>query len=96
MADNKVSVILKRLWSKSDTHLSLKQFLGKLAKDGDQMAKDWFAHKKNSLEKVAKKLRLEKKGALIALQKAATKSARKKSKGGASKPTETVTTTKNK
>lgn len=90
MADNKVSVVLKRLWSKSESKLSLKQWARKLVKDGDQMAKDWFSHKKGSLEKVAQKLRLEKKGGLISLQKTATKAARRKSKGGASKTTDAV------
>lgn len=43
---------LKQRWAeakKTNPRLSLKQFARGLVKTGDQNAKDWFAHKKGSL-----------------------------------------------
>jgi hypothetical protein len=40
---------IKQKWKASTSHVSLKVFARTLAKSGDQAAKDWFAHKKGSL-----------------------------------------------
>lgn len=56
---------------------SLKEFADKLAKDGDQVAKDWLAHKAGSLDLK----RSEKNTARIAVEASATKAAKHKKKG---------------
>lgn len=64
--------------------LSLKAFARKLAKEGDPVAKEWFAHKKGS----ANQKRSEKNATEAKLAGAATKTAKRKKKaegGGGSK-----------
>jgi hypothetical protein len=80
----KTSAVIKRLYAKSGKKLSLKEFVRTLS---DPVAKEWKDHKKGSLEKVAGKKRLETKGGRIALEKSATRLARRKSKGGSSTKT---------
>lgn len=65
---------LKARWHKEGKGLSLKQYARKLVAAGDQVAQDWFEHKKGVLNQgrsdAAKKR--------IAEQKAASKTARRK------------------
>jgi hypothetical protein len=61
--------------------LSLKAFARGLVKQGDKTAEDWMAHKKGSLNTK----RTDKSMARIALERMASKAARKKSGGGKSK-----------
>lgn len=70
--------IIKKRWHSEQTgkRLSLRAFARKLVAEGDQVAKDWFAHKAGSLNQA----RSEKNVARIQLEKSATKLA-KKSKG---------------
>ncbi len=72
------SKTIKKLWHASTTgkHLSLKEFARKLAADGDQIAKDWIAHKHGSLNQK----RSEKNVARVALERSATMASRKKTK----------------
>lgn len=71
---------LKSLYRRNVQTVSFKQFVLALAKEGDQAAKTWLQNKGTSLIKKAKALRMENKGATIAAQKMATKSARKRTK----------------
>lgn len=84
----KTSVALKRLWhayrEEENQCISLKEFAKARAKE---LNKEWQAHKHGSLEKVAKAARLKNKGARIALERSASKAARRKVKGGGGKPT---------
>lgn len=73
---------IKTLYGESGSRLSLKQFARNLLKEGNQVAKDWFAHKHGNLEKLAKAARQKNKGGRIALEKQATKNARRKTKPG--------------
>ena len=73
-----VSRRIKSRWKRSLSKVSLKQFARKLLKEGDQMAKDWFAHKSTTWNNEAKELRLKNKGARIAAEKNSTKLARKR------------------
>jgi hypothetical protein len=82
MEKKSVSKSLKARWKKSLSKLSLKQFARKLLKDDDVMVKQWFAHKSTTWHQEAKDLRLKNKGGRIALEKNATKMARRKIKGG--------------
>ena len=72
------SKTLKKLWHAATTgkHLSLKDFARKLADEGEQVAKDWFAHKHGSLNKK----RSEANVARVSLERAATKAAKRKTK----------------
>lgn len=65
---------LKARWHKEGNGLSLKQFARKLVAEGDQVAQTWFEHKQGLLNKG----RTESKKTMIALQKQATKNARRK------------------
>ena len=68
---------LKKLWveaKKTASHLSLKAFARKLMASGDSLAGDWFAHKKGALNDT----RSEKNLVRVQLERAATKSARRK------------------
>lgn len=68
---------IKKRWHQQEgKKVSLKAFARKLADEGDQVAKDWLAHKSGSLNQK----RSEKNVARVALEKSATKLA-KKSKG---------------
>ncbi len=68
---------IKKMWHQQiGKKTSLKAFASKLAASGDQVAKDWFAHKAGSLNQK----RNEKNVARISLEKSATKLS-KKSKG---------------
>ena len=78
---------LKRRFKKSEFKGSLKQFARKLAKENDPVAVAWFEHKSPRWNDEARQARLNSKGARIALERAATKSARRKSKGGGGKTT---------
>lgn len=69
---------IKMRWHQTDMRKSLKQFARELATSGDQSAKDWFAHKKGSLNQD----RSEKNRARIALERQASKAARRKKKPG--------------
>lgn len=101
----KVSVALKRQWHaecfdrvpakdkhnpgkmryvRNDSFVSLKAF----AKTNEAY-KQWSGHKHGSLEKIAKAARLKNKGAKIALERQASKAARKKVKGPAKSATPT-------
>lgn len=71
------ALTIKNRWHQREgKKVSLKAFARKLAAEGDQVAKDWLAHKAGSLNQK----RSEKNVARVALEKAATKLA-KKSKG---------------
>lgn len=80
----KTGVALKRLCKKNGGGC-LKDFARSIS--SDPLVKEWKDHKRGSLEKMAKKKRLENKGGRIMLEKSATRLARRKSKGSASKPT---------
>ncbi len=95
----KPSVILKRLFHKAkemkgNEKLTLKKFVRKLADEGEPLAKAWFFNKSLQANKEAKELRIMNKGTRIALEKNATKMARrKKSQGkGGGKAATTVAT----
>lgn len=60
--------------------LTLKVFAASQAKDGNQDATEWLSNKGPTLENKAKALRLKNKGAVIALQRSATKASRSKGK----------------
>jgi hypothetical protein len=97
MKEIKTSVYLKRLFRrakqvKGNENLTLKNFVRKLAEEGDSYAAGWFSHKSLQCNAEAKKARLANKGARIALEKAATKMARHK-KSERSRKTTTTTTT---
>lgn len=66
----------KRVWVKNEGAPTLKQFARHLAKDGDQVAKDWFAHKRGSMN--AKRSDANIKAAKEAAS--ATKAAKRKTK----------------
>lgn len=72
------SLTIKQRWHASTTgkHVSLKSFARKLAAEGDQVAKDWLAHKAGSLNQK----RSEKNVARVALERAATRAAHRKTK----------------
>ena len=78
---------LKRRFKKSEFKGSLKQFARKLLKELDPAAVAWFEHKSPRWNLEAKESRLKNKGPRIALERAATKSAKRKSKGGGGKTT---------
>lgn len=79
MADRaNVSRKMKMRWKKSLSKVSLKQFAHKLLKEGDVLAKEWFAHKSHTWNNEAKKLRIQNKGARISMEKNATKLSRRK------------------
>jgi hypothetical protein len=87
MSEVKASNYVKKLFrkakqAKGNEGLSLKQFARSLAKEGDKLAQEWFAHKSLSWNNEARALRLKTKGPRIALEKQAKKMAQKKSKGG--------------
>ena len=81
MGDKSVSVLLKKRWASDGQGVGLKEYARKLAAGGDQMAIDWFAHKKGSLNQLVS----DKNKARIALEKSASKLARSKKKGGGKK-----------
>lgn len=85
---------IKQLWHATGRGLSLKLFAGGLAKKGDQIAKDWFAHKKGSLNQKRSDLNI--KAAMEARN--ATKLAKRKKKeaGGAKKDAAASTATSKK
>lgn len=65
---------IKHLWHKEGQGLSLKTFARKLEAEGNQSAKDWFACKKGALNQS----RSDKNRARVEVEKAATKSAKRK------------------
>lgn len=68
----------RKTWKRGSKEIpSLKEFARKLAKDGDQVAKDWLDHKLGSLDLK----RNEKNVARVALESSATKMAKRKKKG---------------
>lgn len=82
--DPPVSKVIKNLWKahladNKRSHVSLKQFA---RSRNDATAKEWFAHKRGSLDKIAKKQRLDLRGGTIRATALASKSARKKVKAG--------------
>lgn len=68
---------IKQRWGAEGRGLSLKSFARKLAKDGDQIAKDWFAHKRGSMNQK----RTDKNIADAKAAGLATKTERRKKKG---------------
>jgi hypothetical protein len=66
----------RKTWKPSKGAPSLKVFATKLAAEGEQVAKDWLAHKHGSLNQK----RSETNVARVALERAATKAAKHKSK----------------
>lgn len=76
----KTSTSLKARFSKASTSLSLKAFARELMAKGDETAKDWFDHKKGSVEKVARAERLKNKGATLAAIRSAVQANRSKLK----------------
>lgn len=87
------SRLLKKRWhaefGKGTAVLSLKQFARKLAASGDKMAKDWFAHKKGSLNQA----RSDANKTRATLERKATRDAkRNKAKKNAAKTTAVVAT----
>lgn len=81
----------KRVWVPNPGQkVSLKKFARELLKSGNQVAKDWFAHKRGSLNAS----RSEKNQSRISLEKQATKAAkRKKSQGKQGKAVTDATAT---
>ena len=65
---------LKARWHQEGQGMSLKQFARKLVAEGDKVAQTWFDHKKGLYNKG----RTDAKKGLIALQKQASKNARRK------------------
>ncbi len=91
MSKEKLSVAtsLKSRFAKDGAGMSLKQFARMLATKGDQMAIDWFANKRGACNSA----RSDKNKSRVALERAATKSAkRSKKKGGAAQTAATTTT----
>lgn len=91
----KASVELKRKFRKAKTvkgneKLTLKKFVKKLADGGDPVASSWFAHKSARFNDEAKQARIKSKGARIALEKAATKAAKRKKAQGKGAKTSTA------
>lgn len=87
-----ISKTIKNLWrayreENKKSRTSLKQFARSL---NDATAKLWFGNKGGHLDRVAKKTKLETRGATIRAIAQATKSARKKVKTNASKPAPTA------
>lgn len=83
MKEIKASVYLKRRFRKAkqnpgNASLTLNAFARKLASEGDTLAAAWFEHKKASWNHEAKAARIKNKGGRIALERAATKMARRK------------------
>lgn len=76
-----VSKAIKSLHAKNGKGLSLKEFARRLVRDGNELAKDWFANKGGATVEARSKLKEER----ITAEKAATKSAKKSSKSGAKK-----------
>lgn len=79
-----VSKTMKRLWKahlaeNKKSRASLKQFA---RSQNDALAKDWFNHKRGSLDKAAKKHRTEARGGTIRATAQASKAARKGKPGG--------------
>lgn len=75
----------KRVWVRNHGAPSLKKYARDLAKSGDANAKDWFAHKKGSLNEG----RADKNIVRISAEKTASKAARrKKSQGKQAKTTD--------
>ena len=69
----------KRIWIPNRNAPSLKAFARTLLKEGNQVAKDWFAHKGGS----ENAQRTEKNAARVQLERQASKNARRKTgKGG--------------
>lgn len=68
----------RKAWVPQKGSPSLKEFARQLAKDGNQLAKDWLARKLGSMNQK----RNEKNVARISLEKQATKAARHKGKKG--------------
>jgi hypothetical protein len=66
---------------------SFREFVHALASDGNSDAKSWLDHKKKSFTLPAKQLRLKNKGPRIALEKNATKMAKRKKKASSSSTT---------
>lgn len=81
----------KRVWVPNPGQkVSLKKFARELLKSGNQVAKDWFAHKRGSLNAQ----RSEKNQSRVSLEKQATKAAkRKKSQGKQGKAVADATAT---
>ena len=81
----------KRVWVPNPGQkVSLKKFARELLKSGNQVAKDWFAHKRGSLNAQ----RSEKNQSRVSLEKQATKAAkRKKSQGKGGKATDAAAAT---
>lgn len=90
MSKEKLSVatsLKNRFAKEGDGNMSLKQFARLLAKKGDQMAIDWFDNKAGACNES----RSDKNKARVALERSATKSARrsKSKKSGAATPAST-------
>lgn len=68
---------IRQLWWAAESGLSLKRFAKQLAKEGNQVAKDWFANKRGA--KNAQ--RTDKSVQRISAERTATKAAKRKKKG---------------
>ena len=68
---------IKTKWFKEGHGFSLKAFARKLLKEGSQLAKDWFAHKRGSMNQK----RFDKNISNSKAAAFATKSAKRKKKG---------------
>jgi|GEM_PF-4204924 len=92
----KPSVTLKRAFHKAkemkgNEKLTLKKFVRKLADEGEPLAKTWLFNKSLQANLEAKEMRLKNKGGRIALERAATKMARRKKGKGGGKTSSTTT-----
>lgn len=79
----KTSKSIKKLHHKEGKGISLKAFANSLVGENRELAQTWLAHKNGVLEREAKALRLKNKGPRIAMEKMATKAAKRKSKAKA-------------
>jgi len=80
----------KRVWVQNPGAPSLKQFARQLLKDGDPVAKEWFANKRGAKNEKRSEanIKAQREAAM------ASKAARKKTKGGGGKASSTATPTK--
>ena len=90
------SLLIKKMWRENNQklhykdQLSLKEYAKLLLSQGEKIAKDWFAHKKGSLNFPRTPDKLRK----IMLEKQATKSAKRKSKVATKSAVEVVDASK--
>lgn len=74
---NKEGVVVRTYLEANEGALSLKQFAKTLVQDGDQVAKDWFAHKAGSLNQARSDANIKAARECAAATKAAKRKAKK-------------------